>query len=121
MRNAIERSHEITFDGMVDTGASHLVLQFEWRERLGTMGSEQHVALSLANKGVIEGLMCGPVEVQNEGFRPMCSPRRCLLRCSRASVASTRALVGYLVLEMIPVAVDMIGHRLGHAGALDPK
>jgi hypothetical protein len=38
-----------------------------------------------------------------------------------AGGAQYEALVGYTVLEMIPAAVGMIGHRLVHAGTLDLK
>ena len=120
IRNAIDPTYEITFDGMVDTGASHMVLPLDWRERLGPMRSEQTVALSLANKDVIEGAMCGPVEVQIEGFRPVFT-EALFVEMQPGDRGQYEALVGYTVLEMIPVAVDMMGHRLVHAGALDLK
>ena len=120
IRNAIDPAYEFTFDGMVDTGASHLVLPLDWRERLGPMRSEQTVALSLANKDVIEGAMCGPVEVQIEGFRPVYT-EALFVEMEPGDRGQYEALVGYTVLEMIPVAVDMMGHRLVHAGALDLK
>lgn len=120
VRNALDPTHEMTFDAMVDTGASHLVLPLDWRDRLGTLRSEQRVALSLANKDVIEGVMCGPVEVELEGFRPVFT-EALFVDMQPGDRGQYEALVGYVVLEMIPVAVDMIGHRLVHAGALDLK
>jgi predicted aspartyl protease len=119
VRNALDRSHAITFDGMVDTGASHLVLPSEWRERLGDLRAGP-VALSLANKEVIEGQMCGPVEVEIEGFRPVFT-EALFVEMQPGDRGQYEALIGYTLLEMIPVAVDMLGHRLVHAGALDLK
>jgi hypothetical protein len=120
LRNPMDADHEITFDGLVDTRASHLVLPLDWRERLGKFRSEQQVALSLANKDIIEGTLCGPVEVELEGFRPVFT-EALFVDMQPGERGQYEALVGYVVLEMIPVAVDMVGHRLVDAGALDLK
>src|SRR5688572_26996808 len=108
VRNALQRDKEITFDGLVDTGASHMVLPSTWKSRLGDLRQTQRVALSLANKETVEGEVFGPVEVEIEGFRPVFTE---VLFVEMQPVADARyeALIGYTVLEMIPAAVDMIG------------
>jgi predicted aspartyl protease len=120
VRNALDREKQIRFDALVDTGASHLVLPLAWKSRLGELRETQRVALSLANKETVEGEVFGPVEVQVEGFRPIFT-EALFVEMQPAGDAQYEALVGYTVLEMIPAAVDMIGHRLVHAGTLDLK
>jgi predicted aspartyl protease len=119
VRNATEPSQSIRFDAMVDTGASHLVLPAKWKERLGELRQTERVVLQLTNKGTVEGEIFGPIEVEIEGFRPVFT--EALFVPMQESDGSYEALVGYTVLEMIPAAVDMVGHRLVHAGALDLK
>ncbi len=120
VRNALERDKVIVFDGLVDTGASHMVLPAVWKSRLGDLEPKERVALSPANKETIEGEIFGPVEVTLEGFRPVFT-EVLFVEMQPVQDARYEALIGYTVLEMIPAAVDMLGHRLVHAGALDLK
>jgi predicted aspartyl protease len=120
VRNAIDPSHEISFDALVDTGASHVVLPQAWRERLGPLRGTRRVVLSLANKQTVEGDIAGPVEIEIEGFDPVFS-EVLFVEMQPSEHGTYEALVGYTALEMIPVAVDLLGHRLVHAGALDLK
>jgi predicted aspartyl protease len=100
VRSAPDDAYSIRFDALVDTGASHLVLPAAWRERLGPLRSRR------------DGV-AGPVEVEIECFRPVFTEVR--------FAPVEEPLVGGTVLAMIPAAVDMLGHRLVHAGALDLK
>lgn len=116
LRNPMDADHEITFDGLVDTRASHLVLPLDWRERLGKFRSEQQVALSLASD-IIEGTLCGPVEVELEGFRPVFT-EALFVDMQPGDRANTKPSSVTSSWKYIPVAVDMVGHRLVDAGAL---
>lgn len=118
VRNAVDPSHEITFTGVIDTGASHLVLPLAWRERLGPIRTMRRVPVSLANKDVVDGEVVGPVEVTIEGFDAVNSDAL-FVNMQPSAQGKYEPLIGYIVLEAIPVAVDMLGHRLVHAGALD--
>ncbi len=118
VRNAVEPSHEITFTGVIDTGASHLVLPAAWRGRLGGLRGTRRVVVALANKETVEGDVAGPIEVKVENFDSVFS-EALFVDMQPNAQGKYEPLIGYIVLEAIPVAVDMLGHRLVHAGALD--
>ena len=40
VQNALETDRAITFDALVDTGASYLTLPVAWKDRLGKFGNE---------------------------------------------------------------------------------
>lgn len=106
-------------DALVDTGASHLVLPLAWRDRLGALDEIETVELEMADQRSLQGLVCGPVRIQIEGFRPLYS--EVLFVAMELAHGVYEPLVGYIVLEQCQAAVDMLGHRLVHAGRLDLK
>ena len=55
--------------------------------------------------------ICGPVRVEVEGFRAA-STDVLFLDMQPNKRGSYEPLIGYLVLEAIPAAADMLGHRL---------
>ncbi len=71
VENLANPDQRIRCDALVDTGASHVVLPSAWRDRLGELEELDTVELELANQQAIEGVICGPVRIQIEGFRPV--------------------------------------------------
>ncbi len=108
-----------TFAALVDTGASHLTLPSAWKSKFGKLISLGSIDVELANQGEINGEICGPIQVQIEGFRPVFTE---VLFIDMEPVNNRyEPLIGYLVLEAIPAAVDMLGHRLVKVKSLDLK
>ena len=106
-------------DALVDTGASHMVLPSAWRDRLGDLEEIRRVRLELANQAEAEGVVCGPVRIQIEGFQPVFS--EVIFVDMRPENGDYEPLIGYIVLEQSQAAVDMLGHRLVHVKRLDLK
>ena len=71
IRNPLEAGKEMLCDALVDTGAGGLVLPAAWRDRLSPFAKSRRVKLDTADQRVIDGEICGPVEVQIEGFDPV--------------------------------------------------
>ena len=73
IENPSEGNHRIECDALVDTGASHMVLPSAWRKRLGEFHEFGDVELETADQRSLTGTVCGPVQIQIEGFRPVFS------------------------------------------------
>ena len=71
LENMLDPSHTIRCDALVDTGAAYLTLPHAWRERLGPLKELDTVEVETANQSVIQGLICGPVLLRMERFRPV--------------------------------------------------
>src|SRR5204863_7495271 len=105
--NVADPSKSLRCDAFVDTGASYLVLPMAWRDRLGSLEVMTEVEMETATRETIKGLVCGPVRIQIEGFRP--------INHEVAFVEMTpengeyEPLIGYLVLEHSQAGVDMLG------------
>lgn len=110
IENVSDKSKGIRCDALVDTGASHMVLPKAWKERLGSLESMETIQMETATQELITGELCGPVRIQIEGFRPIYS--EVAFADMQPQNGDYEPLIGYLVLEQTPVAVDMLGHRL---------
>jgi predicted aspartyl protease len=119
IENLAAREHKVRCDALVDTGASHLVLPMAWRDRLGDLEELDRPRMETATQHTVEGLICGPVRIQIEGFRPIFN--EVLFIDMQPEDGEYEPLVGYLVLEQCQAAVDMLGHRLVHVKHLDLK
>lgn len=71
LENALDPSHAIRCDALVDTGVAYLTLPNAWRDRLGTLTELDTVAVETANQNVIQGLIRGPVLLRIARFRPV--------------------------------------------------
>jgi predicted aspartyl protease len=117
--NASDLSKGLRCDALVDTGASFMVLPMAWRDRLGSLETMTEVEMETATQETIKGIVCGPVRIQIEGFRP--------IHHEVAFVEMTpengeyEPLIGYLVLEHSQAGVDMLGHRLVPIKHMDLK
>lgn len=117
--NLTEPDKRIRCDAMVDTGASHMVLPSAWRDRLGDLEEIQTIELEMATQASVSGVVCGPVRIQIEGFRPIFT--EVVFLEMEPDDGEYEPLIGYIVLEQSQAAVDMLGHRLVHVKRLDLK
>lgn len=118
--NTNDASQSIRFDALVDTGATYLTLPDVWKERLGNLEKIEDVDFQTANGEIGTGAIHGPVRIQVEGFRPVFS-EVLFIKMRSDEEGKYEPLVGYIPLEQIPVAVDMLGHRLVKVRAVDLK
>ena len=117
--NISESGPSIRCDALVDTGTSYMVLPSAWRERLGELETIETIELETATQATVEGVVCGPVRIQIEGFRPIYNE---VLFLDMASDDGTyEPLIGYIILEQCQAAVDMLGHRLVRVKRADLK
>ena len=75
--------------------------------------------METATQESVEALVCGPVQIEIEGFRPIIS--EVLFIDMQQVEGRYEPLIGYIVLEQAQAAVDMLGHRLVHVKRLDLK
>lgn len=106
-------------DMLVDTGASYLTLPLAWKEEFGKFNTEETVELQTATQEVVQGIICGPVQIKVEGFRAVCN--EVLFVEMVPNGGGYEPLLGYIVLEQCGVAVDLIGHRLVPVKYMDLK
>ena len=119
IENASDPAKCFACDGLVDTGASFMVLSNAWRDRLGPLRRVAEVEVEVATQDTVSGDICGPVLIQMEGFRPVYT--EVLFVEMRPSDGQYEPLIGYTVLELSQAAVDMIGRRLVHLKHVDMK
>lgn len=108
--NALDPSHEIRCDALVDTGAISLVLPKAWKERLGTLGSSQAEEFETIDQRTVSGEIAGPVQIQVEGFRSIYD--EVVFLDMQPVEGRYEPLLGYVVLEKSKALMDMVGHRL---------
>ena len=108
--NFIEPDKEISFTAMVDTGAFGLVLPLAWRDRLGRLSECSPVELETADQRVVTAEICAPVKIQISGFRAVIG--EVAFVDMQPGSRGYEPLVGYTVLELAGVVVDMVTHRL---------
>ena len=119
VQNPADPDKTIACDALVDTGASHLVLPTAWRERLGDLKELGTVDMETATQTTVQAIVCGPVQIQMEGFRPIFS--EVLFIDMEPEDGKYEPLLGYIVLEQSQAAVDTLGQRLVHVKRLDLK
>ncbi len=117
--NILESGATMKLDALVDTGASYLTLPLAWKERFGKFGAEEMIELQTATQEVVNGIVCGPVKITIEGFRPIFN--EVLFLDMKPDNGSYEPLLGYIALEQCGAAVDMIGHRLLPVKYMDVK
>ena len=103
----------------VDTGAGPLILPATWKERLGRFLRTEPVELPLANQEDVRGEVCGPVEIEIDGFRPVWN--EVVFLAAENGAEEVEPLLGHVVLEQAQAAVDMLGHRLVPVPYMDLK
>ena len=119
IENLSDSDKNIRCDALVDTGAGYMILPSAWRERLGDLEEIETIDLETATQDVVQGIICGPVRIQVEGFRPIYN--EVLFVDMKPETGIYEPLIGYIVLEQCRAAVDMMGHRLVHVKRMDLK
>ena len=119
IENLTNTEASIRCDALVDTGASYMVLPKAWRNRLGNLEEIESVDLEIATQKTVTGVICGPVRIQIEGFRPIYN--EVLFLEMELENGIYEPLIGYIILEQSQAAVDMMGHRLIHVKRMDLK
>jgi len=117
--NLLEEGMVITCDAFVDTAAAYMVLPKAWKERLGKIRTLREIDCEIATQETVKGEVCGPVEIQIEGFELVCS--EVLFLNMKPQDGIYEPLIGYIILEQSQAAVDMLGHRLVHLKKTDLK
>ncbi len=117
--NPLDASKNLRCDALVDTGASHMILPSAWKDRLGQAASSATMAVETADQKTISGQIAGPFTIELEGFRRVHG--EVMFVEMKPADGQYEPLIGYLVLEAIPAAVDMLGHRLVEVKHLDLK
>ena len=113
------RDQSLRCDALVDTGASYMVLPSAWKERLGELDVIEVIDLETATQTTVKGEICGPVQIQLEGFRPIYN--EVVFVDMQPEDGVYEPLVGYIILEQSQAAVDMVGRRLLHVKKMDLK
>jgi hypothetical protein len=119
IENPSDPDKRIECDALVDTDASHIILPTAWRLRLGDLRQVAEVDLELSDQTPLKGAVCGPVQIQIEGFRPVYS--EVVFVKMKPEDGKYEPLIGTIVLEQSQAAVDMMGHRLVQVKRLDLK
>ena len=118
--NLFDEEKSIRCGMLVDTGAGALILPAAWKERLGAFKRSETVALQLANREVLEGEACWPVEIEIEGFRPVAN-EVIFVEMEGKDDEGYEPLLGYVILEQAQAAVDLVAHRLVPVKYIDMK
>ena len=119
IENGFDPSHTLRCDALVDTGAAYLTLPNAWRDRLGPLTELGTVDVETANQSVIQGVICGPVLLRMERFRPVLT--EVLFVDMQPADGTYEPLIGYIPLEQAQAAVDLVGHRLIKVSRVDLK
>ena len=119
IRNPLEAGKEMVCDALVDADAGGLILPTAWRDRLSPFAKSRRVKLETADQRIIDGEICGPIEVQIEGFDPVFN--EVTFVDSEPQDGAYEPLLGYILLEQSRAAVDLVGHRLVPVKAFDLK
>lgn len=117
--NLADTTKTLRCDALVDTGASYMTLPSAWRDRLGDLEEIEALEFETGTQDTAHGVVCGPVRIQIEGFRPIYN--EVVFVDMKSGDGSYEPLIGYIVLEQCQAAVDMLGHRLIHVKRMDLK
>jgi predicted aspartyl protease len=118
--NFTDATKNIEIDASVDTGASYVTLPSAWKGRFGDLEKIEDVEVETATGGIRKAEIYGAVRIKVANFRKVID-EVLFLDMEANEDGEYEPLVGYVVLEKIPVAVDMLGHRLVKVRALDLK
>lgn len=119
VKNLFDPESVVRCDALVDTGSAHMVFPTVWKERLGKLNTIREIDCETATQQLVKGEVCGPVEIEIEGFDPVYS--EILFLEMEPKDGRYEPLIGYIILEQAQIAVDMLGHRLIHVKKADLK
>jgi len=117
--NLLDPEKTLECDALVDTGSAHMVLPKAWQRRLGDLRVFREIECELASQDVTRAPVCGPVEIQVEGFDPVSG--EVMFLDMQPTDGRYEPLLGYIVLEQSQAVVDMLGVRLLRSKKTDLK
>jgi predicted aspartyl protease len=120
LTNFADPGKTLVISALVDTGAAYITLPNAWRESLGPIEQLGEIEVQLADQSVKKGAVCGPLRVKIGEFRPIFA-EVLFLDMEPNDEGEYEPLVGYIALEQVSAAVDMLGHRLVHVKRVDLK
>jgi predicted aspartyl protease len=109
--NISNDQNKISFDALVDTGATFLTLPSIWKTKLGDLEVLEEVELELATGEIASGEICGPVRIKIGEFRTIIG-EVLFMKMEADCDGNYEPLISYLPLAAIPAGVDMLNHRL---------
>ena len=68
--NLLDPGQSVSCDALADTGAAPMVLPKAWQDRLGKLTVVREIDCETATQDSVKGQVCGPAEIQIEGFDP---------------------------------------------------
>ena len=116
--STMDPQQQLSFNGLVDTGAYGIILPSSWRAAIGELQVVRIVELETAEGRTVSGVVCGPVTIEIEGFDRIVGEVT-FIDC--ADEARAEPLIGHTVLQLARAAVDMAHDRLVHVRYLDLK
>jgi len=119
IKNLLKPEATLSCDALVDTGCAYLALPAAWKGRLGELHTIRTIECETATQASVPEEVCGPVEIQLEGFDPVYG--EVLFLEMHPADGQYEPLIGYIVLEQCQAAVYMLGHRLVHVKKADLK
>jgi hypothetical protein len=108
----------IGFSALVDTVAAYITLPNAWRERLGEVEELAEIEVEMTDQSVRKGVICGPVRVCIEQFRPIMA-EVLFLDMQPDGAGEYEPVLGHIALEQAGAAVDARGRRLVHVKRVD--
>ena len=110
----------LVISALVDTGAAYITLPKVWRQTLGEIEQLGEIEVQMADQSAKRGVVCNLLRVRIGEFRPIVA--EVLFRDMEPNdEGEYEPLVGYIPLEQVGAAVDMLGHRLVHVKRVDLK
>ena len=117
--NPLDKTKELSFSALMDTGASYLTLPLAWKDKLGEMDDVRRVTAQVADQRSIEGQVAGPVRIEIENFPAAYTE---ILFIDRGTSSdSYEPLLGHLPLQQSQISIDMVNHRLFSVKYVDLK
>ena len=114
LSNALDPTAVLHFDGLVDTGAAQMVLPMAWKDRMGKMELIREVDVEIGNQDTVKAEVYGPVRAKIGEFSAIfCDVM--FIEMKPNHEGDYEPLVGYTVLEVAGIAVDMLRHKLLNA------
>lgn len=110
IENVRDVGKSLRCDALVDTNASLMVLPAAWKNRLGRLEATGIIELETVERGRMNAEVYGPVRIQIEGFRSICTEVAFVE--VKPEVGEFEPLLGDIVLAQGQAGVDVVGHRL---------
>lgn len=119
LTNPLDKTKEMEFSALVDTGASYLTLPLAWKHKLGEMDDVRRVTAPVADQRSVEAQVAGPVKIQIENFAPAYT--EILFLDMGTDADRYEPLLGHLPLQQSQISIDMVNHCLFSVKYVDCK